>query len=79
MRQTKSRVFHLLRDLGWIDFHLEVPPCCTCLAAQLLLPNSHQPKQNWADSERTKIQVNPTQVSEQMKHPVALYTAVHYI
>ena len=29
--------------------------------AQLLLPNSHQPKQNWADSGTTKIKVNPTQ------------------
>ena len=37
-----------------------------------LLPNSHQPKQNWADSRTTKIHVNPTPVSKQMYLPVQL-------
>ena len=40
------------------------------LTAQPLLPNSHQPKQNWADSVTPTIHVNPTQISEQMNHPV---------
>ena len=44
---TMYRVFHLLRDQGWVDFDLGVPPSCP--AAQLLLPNSHEPKRNWAD------------------------------
>ena len=35
--------------------------------AEQLLPNSHQ---IWADGGTTKIKVNPTQVSEQMNHPV---------
>ena len=46
-------------DLGWVDFDLGVPP--SCLAAQSLLPNFQQPKQNWADSRMLKIQVYPTQ------------------
>ena len=63
------RVIHLLVDLGWVDFDLGVPPYCP--AAQLLLPNSHQPKQNWSDGGTTKIKVNPTQVLGQMNHHVA--------
>ena len=38
------RVSHLLVALGWVDFDLGVPPSWP--AAQLLLPNSNQPKQN---------------------------------
>ena len=38
--------------------------------AQTLLPNSHQPKQKWADGGMTEIKVNPTQVSEKMNRPV---------
>ena len=36
--------------LIWVFHHL----------AQQLLPNYHQPKQNWAEGGTTKIQVNPT-------------------
>ena len=35
-----------------------------------MLPNSHQPKQYWADSRVVKIKVNPTKVRELMRHPV---------
>ena len=49
----RDNVSHLLVDMGWVDFDYG--------AAQLLLPNSHQPRQNWADSGTLKIQVNPTQ------------------
>ena len=42
------RVSHLPVDLGWVDFDLGVPPSCP--AGQPLLPNSHQPRQNVADS-----------------------------
>ena len=38
--------------------------------AQLLLPTSHQPKQIQAEGGTGKIKVNPTQLSEQMDHPV---------
>ena len=53
------RVIHLVVDLGLVEFDLGVPPSCP--SAQPLLPNSHQPKQNWADSVTLKIQVNPFQ------------------
>ena len=46
-------------------------PAALC-AAQPLLPNSYQPKQNCADSGTPKIQVNPTQVLGQMNHTVDL-------
>ena len=46
-------------DLGWADFDFCVPP--SCRAAQPLLPNSHQPKQNQANSGKLQIQVNKTQ------------------
>ena len=62
------RVIHLPYDLGWVDFDLGVPP--SCLAAHPLLPNSNQPRRNWADSGIPKIPVNPTQVLGQMNHPV---------
>ena len=52
------RVSHLLVDLGLVDFDLGVPPSYP--AAQPFLPNSHQPRQNGADSGTLKIQVNPT-------------------
>ena len=45
-------VYHLVWDLDWVGFDLDVPPCC--LPAQPILPNSSPPKQNWADSETKK-------------------------
>ena len=59
-------------SLGWVDFDLDGPPSWP--AAQPLLPNFHQPKQNWADGGTTKIEVIPTQVPEQMKNPVVKCT-----
>ena len=40
---------------------------------------SHQPKQNQADDGTAQIKVNPTQLSEQMDHPVqeSNYWALH--
>ena len=52
-RNFTYRVSLLLVCLGWVDFDLGVPPSCP--AAQPLLPNSHQPRQNWADSGTLKI------------------------
>ena len=62
------RVIYLVSHLGWIDFDLDVLPSRP--AAQPFLPNSHQPMQNWADSTTMEIQVSPTQVHDQMNHPV---------
>ena len=33
---------------GWVDLELDVSGFC--IAAQLILPNSHLPEQNWTDS-----------------------------
>ena len=48
----------------------DVPPFC--IAAQPVLPNSHQPMQNRADSGTVQIQVNPIQVRQEMGHPVLI-------
>ena len=47
-----------------------VPPSCPL--AQPVVPISHQPKQNHADGGTAQIKVNPTQVYEQMGHPVVV-------
>ena len=44
--------------LGWVDFDLNVPPCCP--TAQLIQPNFHLPKHHQAGSGMTKIKVNQT-------------------
>ena len=44
---------------GWVDFDLGVTPSCP--STEPLLPNSRQPRQNWAEGGTLKIQVNPTQ------------------
>ena len=54
----------------WVGLTLICEFHPTCLAGQPLLPNSHQPRQNLADSGTPKIQVNPTQGDKQMGHPV---------
>ena len=41
--------------------------------AQPILPNAHQPTQNWADSETIKIQINPTWSTSRWD---ILYTAI---
>ena len=50
------------------ELYLDVPFCGP--DAQLILPNSIVPKQNWADSGTSKIKINSIQVSDQMRHPV---------
>ena len=60
------RVIHRLPELGLVDCDLGVPPSYP--AAQPLLPYSHGPRQNWANSATLRIKVNP--VHEQMQHPV---------
>ena len=44
------RVSHLHVHLRWVDFDLDGPP-----AEQPLLPNSLQPRKNWAGSGTLKI------------------------
>ena len=40
------------------------------LHSYVFLPKFHIHKQNWADSETTKIKVNPNKVRELMEHAV---------
>ena len=65
-KENEYMVTHIFVDLGWVDFELGVPPSCP--SAQPLLPNSHKPRPNWADSGALTIQVNP--VHKQIGHPV---------
>ena len=53
------RASHKLVALGWVGFDFCVPPCYP--AAQLLLPNSHQPKQSREDVGTLVNEVNKTQ------------------
>ena len=52
----------------WLTYIWDVP--LSCPTAQPLLPKSHLPKPNWADSGSAKIKVNPTKVRDLMEHPV---------
>ena len=65
------------RIVGWLTLICNVPPFGP--AAQPLLPISHQPKQNQAEGGTNKIEVNPTQLSEQMDHPVVLTSYINYV
>ena len=44
----------------------------TRVQTQTVLPNSDQPWQNQADGGMLKIQVSPTQVHDEIGHPVDL-------
>ena len=61
------RVSHLVWDLGWVGFDLDVQ--LYCLAAQPFLINSSLPKHNWADSGATKIKIKATQPMSQTLRP----------
>ena len=50
----------------------DVPPSCP--GAQPVLPISHQPRQNQAERGTAKIKVNPTQVRQEMCHPVDAFS-----
>ena len=54
----------------WVGLTLiwDVPPSCP--AAQPVLPIFHQPRQNQAEGGTDKIKVNPTEVRQEMGHPV---------
>ena len=66
----KASESDLQGDLGWVGLTLigDVPPSCP--GAQPVLPISHQPRQNQAEGGTAKIKVNPTQVRQEMCHPV---------
>ena len=61
----------------WVGLTLILVFHPSCPVVKTLLPNSHQPRQNWADSGTLKIQVNPTQVHEHMGRPVQTTPIAH--
>ena len=56
-------------DLWWEPLTCDIPSSCP-LAQPHQFPNPHQPKQNQQEGGTAKINVNPTQLSHQMGHPV---------
>ena len=65
--------------LDWVDLDLEFVNPLAQLHIQQVLPNSYVPKQNRADSDLTKIIVNPTQVCVHQSHPVKIYSIVFVV
>ena len=61
---------HLVADLGWDELILIAPPPCP--VAMPILPDSHLPQQNLAESGKAKNEVNPTQVRDPLPLPVQL-------
>ena len=49
---------HVLVNFGLVDFIFDVLPSLP--AAQPILPNSHQPRQIWTESNPFEIQINST-------------------
>ena len=69
------RVSHFLVDLGWVDFDVgvQVPN-----SASAKFPSA-QAESGMADSGAHKLQVNPTQVREEMDLPVVMRWSCHTI
>ena len=66
--KLKYRVYHLLVDLGWVDLGFECSTVCRILRG---LTGIRQKRLgSWARWWNFLIKVNPTQVHEQMGHPV---------
>ena len=74
--ERQFQVFGTERPISWqawvgLTLIWDVPPSCP--AAQPVLPISHQPRQNQAEGGTAKIKVNPTQVRQEMGHPVDFF------
>ena len=68
-------MIHLLSNLIWIYFDLgcsTIFPSYPASSAKF----THQPKQNPAEGGTAKIKVNPTQVRQEMCHPVQRWNHV---
>ena len=57
---------------SWVGLTLILDVPSSCPLAQPVLPISYQPKQNQAEGGKAQIKVNPTQISDQMDHPVCI-------
>ena len=68
------RVAHLVANLGWVDLNFDYSTVC------LILPGLMGVWQKWLGSwgrrGNSQIQVNRTQVRDQMVHPVHTYLLV---
>ena len=58
------------RSRTWVGLTLIRKFHTSCPVAKHILPNSHQPEQNWADGGIAKIKVGPSQVGDLLAHPV---------
>ena len=61
-------VSHLLVHLGWVDLDFECSRVCQILPG--LMGIRQKWRGSWARWWNTQIKVSPTQVHEQMGHPV---------
>ena len=62
---------NILWDVGWVDYNLDVPPCC--LLALPIMPNSRLVE--LSRQCKNQIQPNPTNVTEEM--PNSVYTLIY--
>ena len=73
------REVHLFANLGCVDNDLDCYTTSPCCYVNMVLPDSHLPQQNLANSATAKTKPNPTQLRDQMPHPVqrGLDAAIH--
>ena len=62
------RVAHLVANLGWVDLNFDYSTVCLILPG--LMGVWQKRLGSWARWWNSQIQVNPTQVRDQMGHPV---------
>ena len=66
MRAREYRMTHLLANLGWIDLDFDCSTVCP-----ILLGLMGMCQKRLQDGGTAQIKVNPTQVRQEMGHPVA--------
>ena len=64
------RVAHLVANLGWVDFKFDCSTVCLILPG--LMGVWQKRLGSWARRWNSQIQVNRTQVCDQMGHPVCV-------
>ena len=62
------RVAHLVANLGWVDLNFDYSTVCLILPG--LMGVWQKRLGSWARWWNSQIQMNPTQVRDQMGHPV---------
>ena len=65
---TLYRVAHLVANLGWVDLNFDYSTVCLILPG--LMGVWQKRLGSWARWWNSQIQVNQTQVRDQMGHPV---------